>query len=79
VRLVRLGEQHADAFDELGGHLVTPTFVPEHLLEPALELRMPVTGGALPQVALDLNVLQAHELPVEVELDLPECVLAFNR
>jgi hypothetical protein len=79
MRLVPLGEQHADAFDELGGHLVAPAFVPEHLLEPTLELGMPVTGGALPQVALDLNALQAHELPVEVELDLPERVLAFNR
>jgi len=76
---VRLGEEHADAFDQLGRDLVAPAFVPEHLLEAALELGMPVTGGALPQVALDLHALQAHELPVQVELDLLQRVLAFNR
>jgi hypothetical protein len=79
MRLVPLGQEHTDAFDQLGRHLVAPAFVPEHLLEAALELGMPVTGGALPQVALDLHALQAHELPVQVELDLLECVLAFNR
>jgi hypothetical protein len=31
---------------------------------------MPATGGALPQMALDLDALVPDELPVEVELDL---------
>jgi hypothetical protein len=30
-------------------------------------------------VALDLHALDAHELPVEIELDLAEHVLALSR
>jgi hypothetical protein len=44
-----------------------------------LELGVPAARGALPQVPLDLHALEPHELPVEVELDLAQRVLAFNR
>jgi hypothetical protein len=37
------------------------------------------TRGAFPEVTLDLHALDAHELPVEIELDLAEHVLALSR
>jgi hypothetical protein len=76
---VRRLDQGADPFDQLGRNLVAPALVAEHLLQPPLELGVPAAGGAFPQVPLDLHTLEADELPVEVELDLAQRVLAINR
>jgi hypothetical protein len=75
---VGAGQRRAQALDDLGRDLVAAALGAEHLLEPALELGVPVTGGALPEVHLDLHALHADELPVEVELDLPEHVRAVS-
>ena len=76
---MRLVDDQADPLDQLRGDLVAPALVAQQLLEPALELGVAATGGTLPQVALDLHALEAHELPVEIELDLAQRVLAINR
>jgi len=74
------GECHRPyALEELDGDVVAAALGPEHLLEPALELGVAAAGGALPQVTLDVDALQPHELTVEVELDLAEHVLAVSR
>jgi hypothetical protein len=68
----------ADPLDERDGDLVAPALVPEHGLQPLLELGVARARGTLPEVPLDLHALDAHELPVEVELDLTEHVLAVS-
>jgi hypothetical protein len=67
-----------DALDQLRRHLVTPTLRAEHLLQVSLEVGVAGTRGALPEVALDLHAIHAHELTVEVELDLAQDVLAVS-
>ena len=68
--VMRRRDQGPDPFEELGGHVVATALRAQHLLQPALELGVAVAGRALSQVPLDLDALHAHELPVEVELDL---------
>jgi hypothetical protein len=71
-------EPGAKALDDLGRDVVAPAFLAQHLLEPALELGVAVARGALPEMHLDLHALEADELTVEVELDLPEHALAVS-
>jgi hypothetical protein len=71
-------EHRADALHDLERHVVAAALRAKHLLEPALEFGVAVTGGAFPQVPLDLHALDANELPVEVELDLTQHVLAIS-
>jgi hypothetical protein len=72
-------EEPADPVDELGRHFVAPAFRAKHLLQLALEVGMAPARIATAEVPLDLDALEPHELPVEVELDLSKDVLALSR
>jgi hypothetical protein len=76
--VVDLDGHRADALDERVGSRIAPTLRAEQLLEPALELRVPRAWVTALEVTLDLHALDAHELTVEVELDLAEDVLAIS-
>jgi hypothetical protein len=78
---LRAGVRHhrAHSLDELRRDVVAPALGAEHLLQAPLEVGMAGARGAFPEVTLDLHALDAHELPVEIELDLAEHVLALSR
>jgi hypothetical protein len=68
----------ADPLDERLGDLAAPALVAEHVLQPLLELGVACARRTLAEVPLDLHALHAHELTVEVELDLAQDVLAIS-
>jgi hypothetical protein len=73
-----LGEQAANALQEVRRHLVTATLVPEQFAEPTLEVRVIHARSAPSQVLLDVGVNVTLELPVEVELYLFQHPLTVN-
>jgi len=68
----------ADPLDERLGDVAASAFVAEHVLQTLLELGVAGARRALAEVPLDLHALHAHELTVEVELDLAQDVLAIS-
>jgi hypothetical protein len=76
--MVDLHRHRADPLDERVRGRVAPALRAEHLLQPALELGVARAWVTTLEVALDLHALDAHELTVEVELDLAEDVLAVS-
>lgn len=72
-------ENDLDALEHVGGDLVTPALVPDHLLQPAVEIRVVGARAAGDEVLLDLHADTALELTVQVELEAPEYLCAINR
>jgi hypothetical protein len=72
------GDHRPDPLQELRRDVVAAALGAQHLLQPALKLGVTAARGALPEMPLDLHALDADELPVEVELDLAEHVLAVS-
>jgi len=75
---VDLHRDRSDPLDERVGNRVAPALRAEHLLQPALELGVAGAWVTALEVTLDLHALDAHELTVEVELDLTKDVLAIS-
>ncbi|HEX7463499.1 MAG TPA: hypothetical protein VF382_01190 [Actinomycetota bacterium] len=65
-----LGEQTANALQQVGRDLVATALGLDQLAKPALEVRAFHARTAVAEVPLELGVLITFELPVEVELDL---------
>jgi hypothetical protein len=76
--VVDLHGDRSDPLDERVRNRVASAFRAEHLLQPALELGVARAWVTALEVTLDLHALDAHELTVEVELDLAEDVLAVS-
>jgi hypothetical protein len=64
--------------EHLGRDLVAPALGSQDLLELALEVRVPRARPAGDEVRLDLDAEATVELPVEVELEAPQDLLAIN-
>jgi hypothetical protein len=73
-----LDRHRTDPLDERVRNRVAPALRAEHLLQPALELGVARAWVTALEVTLDLHALAAHELTVEVELDLTKDVLAVS-
>jgi hypothetical protein len=74
-----LRDQPLKANDERLRDVLASARLSQHVLQASLELGVPVAVGALADVAFDLGALETGELPIEVELDPPQRLLAFNR
>jgi hypothetical protein len=72
-------EEDAYPLHDVDRDLVAPALGPQDLLQLALEVRVSRARTTGDEMLLDLQADAAVELPVEVELEPPQDLLAINR